>query len=74
MVEVVHLVQQKQGVYTLVHFFYSHFIFSFVIYVEGSEEPNPSSNRGPFIALCIIFISALIAMTFVYTSFPELRP
>jgi len=38
------------------------------------EDGKTSSNRGPFIVLGLIFISSLIAMMFVYTSFPELRP
>lgn len=59
-------------IYSFIHLI---LIFSFSTAIEtGSEETDQSSNKGPFIILGIIFVSALIAMTFVYTSFPELQP
>lgn len=39
-----------------------------------SVAQKVESNTGPFIALGLIFLASLVAMAFVYWSFPELRP
>ena len=36
-------------------------------------DSKAESNTGPFIILGLIFCTSLVAMAFVYLSFPELR-